>query len=356
MSQATEIKELGLLADSVARPVGNPPSAHHHRARVGIVLANFAYLLLIAAVWMILRFEADHWWLATLLLFGPRWLLMLPLLPLAIASAIWNRRSLLITAFTSAIVIFPIMDFCIPWRVPLAGSGFHLKILTCNIHRHNLSADAMSQIIEGTKPDIVVMQEWTSKDQGSLFGNGSWFMRRDDELFIASRYPIQSAEDIFQGKWGGIGAAVSYRIELPGRTINFVNVHLASPHSQFEAIIYHSPEGPELLEANSKMRAEQSALLAGYTERSGDSTILAGDFNTPGNSPLFGPAWSGLSDGFANAGFGLGNTYFTKFVGMRIDHVISASGWSFSGCSVGPAIGSPHRPLVADLNWNGQGG
>jgi vancomycin resistance protein VanJ len=41
---------------------------------------------------------------------------------------------------------------------------------------------------------------------------------------------------------------------------------------------------------------------------------------------------------------------------VRIDHVLAGPGWHCDRCRVGPHVGSPHRPVLADLIWSGPPG
>ena len=41
---------------------------------------------------------------------------------------------------------------------------------------------------------------------------------------------------------------------------------------------------------------------------------------------------------------------------VRIDHVLAGKGWNCVRCWVGPNVGSPHRPVLADLVWTGTSG
>ena len=38
---------------------------------------------------------------------------------------------------------------------------------------------------------------------------------------------------------------------------------------------------------------------------------------------------------------------------MRIDHILTTSAWTCTRCWVAGSVGSPHQPLIADLQWNG---
>jgi len=316
-----------------------------------VAAASYAYLFLMVVVWATLDLAGERWWVATLLLFGPRWVFGLPLIALAPAAVIIHRRSMWVIGVATVLLLFPIMNVCLPWRLVFSRppAGPHLRILTCNRHRYALTTSAMAQFIDATKPDIVVMQEWTSHDEQELFGVGGWHIERDGELFLASRFPIRSAEDIVQGAWGPAGAAVCYQIDLGSGSVHLINLHLASPHMQFADAIHGSPDGPEEIDANSAMRLDQSIMIANYAESVGGPILLAGDFNTPGDSSIFEKAWVGFTDAFSYAGCGVGNTFHTRWSSSRIDHILAAGRWQFSACWVGADLGSPHRPLVADI-------
>lgn len=229
-----------------------------------------------------------------------------------------------------------------------------VRFLTCNVHRGALVGSAMAQFIQKASPDIVLMQEWTSQDQDALFGKGGWNLQRDGELLMASRFPIVGSDDLFQGRWGPAGAAVCYHIDFNGREIRLINLHLASPHGQFDDAIHGAAGAADEMLANSAMRMDQSILISdiarcGSGGPASAPTILAGDFNTPSDSPIFKAAWGCFNDAFTYAGWGLGSTYFTHWSSTRIDHLLADDQWQILNCWVGPRLGSPHDPVVTDL-------
>ena len=59
---------------------------------------------------------SDRLWPATTLLFGPRWLLALPLLGLVPLALAWDRPLILPLAAAAAVVAGPIMGMQIGWR------------------------------------------------------------------------------------------------------------------------------------------------------------------------------------------------------------------------------------------------
>jgi vancomycin resistance protein VanJ len=312
-----------------------------------------SYLTIVFAVWICIAVAGDRWWPATLALFGPRWLVSLPLMAL-IPAAIWYRRGWMLILPSAWIVLIQIMGFNIPWRgfFPRASPSPTLRVLTCNIHRSQLNPAALAQLISSVNPDVVALQEWTSRFD-PLF-DSSWNTRREGELFIASRLSIGSVTTIEGSDWAGPGQATTFTITTTFGKVNITNLHLASPHSQFEDVLDRGTNAGSRIESNSKTRLIQSrAVRLAVANLGGGMTLLMGDFNTPDDSAIFRTAWTDLSDAFRVAGWGFGYTYHAKKTLLRIDHILASSGWQCDRCWVGPDIGSPHRPLIAELRWIG---
>ena len=47
-------------------------------------ISVWLYVLAMVVTWLVIRFEADRWWLATVVIFGPTWLTLPPLAVLAL--------------------------------------------------------------------------------------------------------------------------------------------------------------------------------------------------------------------------------------------------------------------------------
>jgi endonuclease/exonuclease/phosphatase (EEP) superfamily protein YafD len=104
-----------------------------------------------------------------------------------------------------------------------------------------------------------------------------------------------------------------------------------------------------LLAQNSDRRREESETIRNRVNQIGGPVIIAGDFNTPDDSPIFRSNWARLQDAFTTAGWGLGITYAKHRTALRIDHVLCDPGWTIRWCRVGADVGSGHHVLVADL-------
>lgn len=129
--------------------------------------------------------------------------------------------------------------------------------------------------------------------------------------------------------------------------VHFINVHLASPRSGLVAVIEGYWRGGAELQANSDLRRWQSAAIRHWAEKLTGPVLIAGDFNTPVESTIYREHWSTYTNAFSFAGWGVGNTHFTRRTGVRIDHVLANKSFRAQRCWVGPDLGSAHRPLVA---------
>jgi endonuclease/exonuclease/phosphatase (EEP) superfamily protein YafD len=79
---------------------------------------------------------------------------------------------------------------------------------------------------------------------------------------------------------------------------------------------------------------------------------VAGDFNLPADSAIFRDNWSWLQDAFGQAGWGYGYSKYTKYWGIRIDHVLTGPGWQARSCQVQSDVGSDHLPPFTQLEYS----
>jgi vancomycin resistance protein VanJ len=106
--------------------------------------------------------------------------------------------------------------------------------------------------------------------------------------------------------------------------------------------------GAGVLQAASDGRRRQAEIAARWIANY-RNVIVAGDFNTPPESPVFRDNFGTLSSAFTVAGWGVGSTYFAGRFSLRLDHILCNDQWQPKGCWVGPDVGSEHRPLTAVL-------
>lgn len=313
------------------------------------------YFAAVVIVLILLRVAGDRWWLATMLTYGPRWVLALPLGILMPVAA--RQRALVLLFLGLVLVAGPVTGLCVPARMFLVrDSGLPaVRVLTCNVQGEQLDLLALGTLIDEIRPDVVALQECSPQHGRALFGRrqGEWHVRTDKGLCLASRYPVREAA-VLGDEPGWRDIAVRYDLETPGGVVHFFNLHLATPRTGLEAVLREWEKGIPALRANTTLRWKQSGVVSRFVDQVHGPTLVAGDFNMPGDSPIYRRFWSHYSDAFSSAGLGWGHTRFTRWFGIRIDHVLAGPEWRFRRCWVGPDIGSDHRPVIADVEFIGR--
>ncbi len=334
-------------------PAANVPQPRSRWKRL-VALAIWAYLILIIALWFWMRSRGDLGPWATIFLFGPRWLCILPLALLVPLAAIWQRRLWWVLVIALAIAVVPLCGFRL--NLPQPNAPYKLRIVTCNVDQQQYSASALAGLVRSLDPDIVALQECKQDPPPQVWPAG-WNVVRFDELLVASPHPVTRADFATRPAIPNKPAVALYRVELPSGELQLFNLHLITPRPGLEAVL-DSRRGIDLaglpaLEEILRVRDDESQSLSHWVLEHPGPKIVVGDFNTPDDSVVFRRDWSGLTNAFATAGWGLGFTKFTEthgwIYGARIDHVLFSPPWSCVRAWVGPDISSDHRPLVVDL-------
>jgi vancomycin resistance protein VanJ len=332
---------------------------------VGVVQGcAWLYVPIVLAVWFLIRFGGDRWWLATVVLFGARWIYGLPLLLLVPAAAILRRRLLLPLAASAIVVIGPIAGLCLPLGLLFVPAGPALRVLTCNVKGKCAHNEALEKLINTAKPDIVALQGcWADVE---IRWPSGWHVCQQEDFIIASRFPLVHDGTDHRWRRPGHGPQLDMLhciVQTPQREIDFCSVHLLSPREGITVVLDRQtvlgPSRGPALAAEIQQRSEESKDAGIWTSRLSQSPIVAGDFNMPTDSSLYRRDWGNYRNAFSDAGLGFGYTEWPRIRGLswgvRIDHVLMGSGWCCLACWVGADIGSDHLPLVADLAWDSRG-
>jgi endonuclease/exonuclease/phosphatase (EEP) superfamily protein YafD len=308
------------------------------------------YFAAVLVLWLLLNMTGDRWWPATLLLFAPRWVWTLPLVILVPAATVVSRHHLWILLNAGAVIVGPIMGFCVPWGRSAARADdiLTLRVLTCNGGGPGIRGDDLITLVKQARPDIIVLQEQRRMPSHPNFWR-DWQVQARGGVCLASRFPIQNVKTLEGEALGGDGMAVHYEMATPAHDIDFFGLHLETPRDGLEAVIYGKWRGIPDLKANIALRTAESEAASRWISRSRRPLLIAGDFNLPVDSFIYQRSWSWLTNAFSQAGTGFGYTKFTRWHGMRIDHILGGPGWRCLDCWVGPDLGSDHRPLIADM-------
>lgn len=331
--------------------------------RLGRVLPILCSLYALAALtfWLLIRYASERWWPATVLLYTPRWPLLVPLLLLLPWA--WRRRRKLVwlPLATGLFVLLPLMDFNVPWRKWIAPTprGISLRVLTCNLHRIELNVQPLDKYIARIRPDVIAFQDYSNWDEMSSLSGPQWHTYEvGSQVLLASRYPIVHVYDLNLERIPGsddnefprrFGIAVCFDLATPAGLIHVLNLHLVSPHKALEQLAWQTAHGIRMLEASNIRRANESEVVTSWMARQGGRFIVLGDFNMPAESPIYRRFWSQYPDAFPTAGWGYGFTHINLLTELRIDHVLTTPGITCTAARLGPPCGTPHRPLVADL-------
>jgi vancomycin resistance protein VanJ len=326
--------------------------------RRALAILCWAYLLATIVLWLLLS-QGDNWWPATMLLFSARWLFALPLAVLLPAAIFFRRRSLVVVFAAAFIVAVPVTGFNIPWRrlTTSTTAAKPFRIMTINMHYRPGDMKLLEDLIARENPDVVAIQECPAPKLSRLRRDSGWYIHATPQLLLASRYPIQQVTELGPNSESEHASVSRYELETPFGVVHLFSLHTASLRTGISDTIHEKgkgEKGPMEVQANSELRRQQLDYVAKQTAECQGPVLLVGDFNTPPESTIFDDAWSNYKDAFSQAGWGCGYTFFGAKTMVRIDHIMVGKGWTCADCRVGPNVGSPHRPVIADLIWTGE--
>jgi len=298
---------------------------------------------------------SDVWWPATVLLFGPRWVLLLPLALLLPLVLVWDRPLTPVLLVAGLIFLGPVMGFGVGHLWPVAGSGPNpvLTVVTLNARGGNTLLTSPRNLLAEWEPDILAIQECGAGLAAELRNDPSWNVDVRSGVCLVSRLAIVQVREMERDALefaGGSGVVVTYTLDLNGTSISVTNVHLETPRAGFELLRSGQLRaGIPKVSERSFMRGIELRRAAAWTEDIPGPQIVLGDFNTPPESRLYRQAWSSWKNTFSMAGWGLGGTRLNGWIRARIDHILVNDGWTVLDARVGGDVGSDHLPVIARI-------
>lgn len=368
-------------------------SWHDARSRRGLrrwsTRAVWGWTVLVVLAWLLLVTTSEKFLPATLLAYGPRFLMLLPFLVLGPLAAFAARRALVPLALALLVVIGPIMGGRLSLRSAFTGAATSPPPAAMRVISYNAGGGAtvsrnLRSALDDLRPDVAMLQECGSALWDSVQAMASWYSARASGTCTLSRWKITSVDTMPRGDfaaisalgYGGAGNAVRHLIDTPYGPMVVVNVHLETARKGLYAFLGQNPallkvlgikpmRSRRVLNAkgtaddraviNAEIRDRESARAAGWALQGNRPipVIVAGDFNLPVESTIFRRHWGTFTDAFEASGTGFG---WTKREGdllrIRIDHVLgNAYAPKPIGTWLGPDLGSDHRPVIADMAW-----
>ncbi|MDH5316675.1 MAG: endonuclease/exonuclease/phosphatase family protein [Gemmatimonadota bacterium] len=323
--------------------------------RPAVTVSNWLYLAGVIASALLLWLLGDRWWPATVLTYGPRWLLLVPAIPLAAATLLVRPRFVALTLAATILTLGPVMGYRLGWRTWFRHRGKpSVRLVTFNVMgASNPMILAVPGELARLDADVMLFQECpeelvaAAKNSPLLAG---WTVRKDGTLCLASRWPVDSVrvmEEVRTRDQGGTGAVVFYSVQHPTGAFGLANVHLETPGKGLAPLRYGGETGQ--LVRNVMLRDVGSRRAGRWIIGQHFEPLIAGDFNQTVESAIYRAYWDGCPNAFSRVGRGFGWTRVLNRFSARIDHVITCGSWTATWAEVGPDLGSDHRPLVVDL-------
>ena len=233
----------------------------------------------------------------------------------------------------------------VPWyfnRPPIPVAEYQsLKAFSYNVLWNNQDYDRAIALIAKEKPDIAIFQEavphWNPA-LAALESDFPYHIRAEKlEMEVYSKLPLLDPETIVYGSYRGL---IAVNLKMGDRLVKFVATH-AYPQ------LYWGQGGW-------KIRNQQLQGLKRYAATSQQPTIVMGDLNISMWSPYYRSAIEGSGLYNARQGFGVLPTHSIiapqiAALSAPLDHCLVSFDVRVKEFRLGPAIGSDHLPIIAEL-------
>jgi len=219
-------------------------------------------------------------------------------------------------------------------------AGIRLRVLQANLFAKNEDPSRFFQLIDESRPDLMVLQEVAGPWEQTLsplplsfphglVGSEDQGVRKDLKQY--SRLLASKPESLSKKGVPGYWTVVTGT----DMNLNLISIHTRAPFSPYRA----------------KRHKEQMKALTDVCKKMSGPLIVVGDFNSSTWSQLFRELTRGKRLVSARSGFGILGTWPSSLGPFRtpIDHILVSPEIQVLRCWVGPDIGSDHRPLLADL-------
>jgi endonuclease/exonuclease/phosphatase (EEP) superfamily protein YafD len=311
---------------------------------------QWAYLAFLAVAVALLWKTGDAWWLGTVLCFGPRWIVLSPL-PILISAALFDRRAQLLPVALSCLLIPTWLGFSFAMTKdsPFSTSN-RFRVISFNAQGGRCDLQSFANFAEQWGADVIVFQESNAQLFKAHFPAGWEWGNGEGGSLIASRHPIVDLKFVKHHGLLELGSCLAADLQVGEYVVRVGAVHLPTPREGLEALVHRDVRFIAAMANERQRRIAISKEAAEFLVQEHAADVVAGDFNLPIESLIFQDYWGALTDAFSAAGFGLGYTKYTRWHGVRIDHVlIRNTNIGVISATVGPDVGSDHRPLLVEL-------
>ncbi len=323
------------------------------RRPLGFVVVG--YLIVVTAASLYLDAYGDVTGLGMLLLFGPRWWMVLPWMILVPATLIVSRTPIVILAVIGVLVTLRgVLLFELPATIHRDASRRALRLVTYNTDRSVKLTQRIRSDLERWDAEVVLLQDCSPIVADYLRTITGVIVHTTPEFCMVSRVPVESVDQLrspsrhVEGSIGRFGNIIRYRVRLAGGLVPIYSLHLETPR---DALGMARKLGFELLHNSIVMRSADSHLASAWVGRTDSAFVVAGDFNLPYGSKILRRDWGDLTNAFTEVGTGIGNTMFSGRYAVRIDHVLTSKTLVVQSIMLERDFPSEHQPVIVDVRW-----
>lgn len=308
--------------------------------------------------WAFLRLFADRWWPALPLLYGPRYLFGALLFTPLLAHRSLHRRRTALALGLGLLAFGLLLDFRVPWRSLLGSANegaLPIRALTWNAQGGGGNVDEKIRWILSQHADIITIVECARGIRGALERIPGYSLRTSYSVCLLTPHDVVEWDNRDPNDFwvkGGSGGITRGILRIDGRELVYGGVHLQTPRDALQDLasggITYFPASARKGQAG---RRDESTAARAWIDPLTEQRplVVMGDFNLPEESGIYRDVWGDLTNVFDVGGFGVGWTKRTRFLGVRIDHILVGRGFHVGRVRLGPALGSDHRPLIAEL-------
>lgn len=323
-------------------------------------LKKWLYLYFLICTVVCILLTLLPWWPASglliipkyVLLFGPRWLLLLLIVPIAFCWRILSPKQK-ITYPILLLCTFNYLDFQLPkaWHYvePENVADGEIKIVSFNIGGGG-SHKELQLLVKYIKPDILLLQEARRIKPSKLFAD-EYVSECISGLCILSKYSFTQTRTFSRRLFGGWGKfAAFYNVTTPNGQLSLANIHLETPRSVLMGVMKRDFDlaQAEKVEDNRQFEIDMITSWVGNQP----NMLVAGDFNMPSDENIFRDNFSVLNNSIEVKGLGFNDTKFTSWFGVRIDHILYSSDMYLVDVEVVKLLKGDHQPLMAILRMS----
>lgn len=286
-----------------------------------------------------------------LVLFSPRWIILIPLCLLLI---FWHKHSQLGKAFIALAFAFSLsyLNYNIASDTeqtqPTAGKA--ITLITLNIGGGS-DLKLIIEMIKQNNPDILLFQEGRSSKLSPLFTDKNWQFMCNFGLCIASKIPFHYLNSLSREHLIGWGDyAAFYQFMFNNKTFNIANVHLITPRAAIADALKFNFNNSVAIEIERDRRLQASILAQWLKEQ--EAGLIAGDFNMPSDENIYTKYFSPFNNSLKKFNYGFNHTKYTSWHGIGIDHIIANNNMTLLSAAILPSTGGDHRAVLTKFEVN----